>query len=129
MKSKKIISSAMKNFSKYYSILLLLSLTSVVSCATFQYGFDAQENSRFSTFDNLGIAKEDFLKQYGPPTNKSLYQETPAEKVEKLYYIERIKDFLVTTEFIFKNDVLKQMERIETRYQFPEIRDQREIRK
>jgi hypothetical protein len=125
MKSKKVISSAKKNLSKYHSILLVLIFTSFLSCAPLQYGFDAKENSKFSTFDNLGIAKQDFIKQYGPPTNKGLYQETPAKKVEKLYYTERIKDFLVTTEFIFENDVLKQMERVETRTNFSEIREKR----
>ena len=129
MKRKNVISSAKDNSSKYCLILLLLIFTSTLSCVPLQYGFDAQENSKFSTFDNLGIAKEDFLKKYGTPTNKSLYQKTPAKKVEKLYYTEKIKDFLVTTEFIFENDVLKQMERVETRNNFPEIRDQREIKK
>ena len=125
MKSKRLISSAKKNFPKYYSILLLLILTSFVSCAPLQYGFDAQESSKFSTFDNLGIAKEDFLEQYGTPTNKGMYQVTPARKVEKLYYTERIKDFLVTTEFIFENNVLKKMERVETRNNFQEFREKR----
>jgi len=104
-------------------ILLILALISVFSCAPIQYGFDAQENSKFSTFDDLGIAKEDFIKQYGHPTNKGLYQETPAKKVEKLYYTEKIKDFLVTTEFIFENNLLIQMERVETRNILKEIRD------
>jgi hypothetical protein len=127
MKRKNVISSAKNNSSKYYLILLLLIFTSTLSCVPLQYGYDAQENSNFSTFDNLGIAKQDFLKQYGPPTNKGLYQETPTKKVEKLYYTEKIKKFLVTTEFIFENDILKQMERVETRNNCPEIRDQREI--
>lgn len=72
------------------------------------------------------MAKEDFLKQYGLPTNKGLYKETSIRKVEKLYYTEKIKDFLVTTEFIFINDTLKQMERVETRNNFAEIREQLE---
>lgn len=109
--------------SKFSSILLIFSLILMFSCAPVQYGFDARENSKFSTFDNLGIAKEDFIKQYGLPTNKGLYQETSARKVERLYYTEKIKDFLVTTEFIFVSDTLKKMERVETRNNFTEIRE------
>ena len=113
--------------SKCSSILLILIFISLFSCAPVQYGFDARENSKFSTFDNLGIAKEDFIKQYGLPTNKGLYQETPAKKIEKLYFTEKIKDFLVTTEFIFENNILQQMERVETRNNFEEIREQLEM--
>jgi len=108
--------------SKYSSILLIFTLISVFSCTPVQYGFDARENSQFSTFDNLGIAKEDFLKQYGLPTNKGLSQEIPIRKAEILYYTEKIKDFLVTTEFIFINNTLTQMNRIETINNYAEIR-------
>ena len=129
MKSKNTNFDGKIFLSKCSSILLLFTLISVLSCTPLKYGFGAQENSKFSTFDNLGIAKEDFIKQYGPPTNKGLYQETPAKKVEKLYYTEKIKNFLVTTEFIFENDILKQMERVETRNNLEEIREQLEITK
>ena len=125
MKNKKSNIEGRIQFSKY--ILLIFTFVSILSCAPVQYGFDARENSKFSTFDNLGIAKEDFLKQYGLPTNKGLYQETSMRNVEKLYYTEKIKDFLVTTEFIFVNDTLKQMERVETRNNFAEIREQLEM--
>ncbi|MDT0644916.1 hypothetical protein RM553_18910 [Zunongwangia sp. F363] len=127
MKNKKYHFCGKIIITKCSSILIILTLVSVFSCAPVQYGFDARENSKFSTFDNLGIAKEDFIKQYGHPTNKGLYQETSAKKVEKLYYTEKIKDFLVTTEFIFENDNLKQMERVETRNNFQEIREQLEM--
>jgi len=127
MKNKKSNFDGKVILSKYSSILLIFTLISVFSCAPVQYGFDARENSKFSTFDNLSIAKEDFLKQYGLPTNKGLYQETSTRKVEKLYYTEKIKDFLVTTEFIFVNDTLKQMERVETRNNFAEIRERLEM--
>lgn len=121
MKTKKNNSDGIFILSKYSAILLIFTLISVFSCAPAQYGLDARENSKFSTFDNLGIAKEDFLKQYGLPTNKGLYQETSTRKVEIWYYTERIKDFLVTTEFIFVNDTLKQMERVETSNNLTEI--------
>lgn len=88
-----------------------------------QYGLDAQKTSRFSTFESLGIAKAEFIEQYGPPTNKGLYQRIPGHKVEKLYYTEKIKNFWVTTAFVFENDVLKQMERIDTDYNLPELQE------
>ncbi|MBJ7880621.1 hypothetical protein [Gelidibacter salicanalis] len=127
MKNKKHNYNGKSILSRCSSILLILALISVFSCAPLQYSFDARENSKFSTFDNLGIAKEDFIKQYGQPTNKGLYQQTQAKKVEKLYYTEKIKDFLVTTEFIFENNILKQMERVETRNNFQEIREHLEM--
>lgn len=99
--------------SKLVSILLICSLMTAFSCASVQYGFDARENSIFSTFDNLGIAKEDFIKQYGLPTNKAMSEEASGI-IERLYYTERIKDFLVTTEFIFLNNSLIKMERDES---------------
>jgi hypothetical protein len=55
-----------------------------------------------------------------------LYQETPFKKVEKLYYTEKVKSFLVTTEFVFENNILKQMERIETKNNLQEIQQQLE---
>lgn len=122
MKNKKGNFDGKVIISKYSSILLIFTLISVFSCTPVQYGFDARENSQFSTFDNLGIAKEDFLKQYGLPTNKGLSQEIPIRKAEILYYTEKIKDFLVTTEFIFINNTLTQMNRIETINNYAEIR-------
>lgn len=112
--------------SKSSFFLLFALLISVLSCVPVQYGLDARENSKFSTFNGLGITKGEFIERYGPPTNKGLYQETPAKKVEKLYYTEKVRSFLVTTEFIFENDSLKQMERVETRNNFEEIREQLE---
>jgi len=99
--------------SKLGSILLICSLMSVLSCNSIQYGFDAKANSKFSTFDNLGMAKNDFIEQYGLPTNKAMSEETSGI-IERLYYTERIADFLVTTEFIFLNDKLVKMERDES---------------
>lgn len=96
--------------SKLVSILLICSFITAFSCSSVQYGFDAREHSIFSKFNNLGIAKEDFIKQYGLPTNKAMSEEKSGI-VERLYYTERIKDFLVTTEFIFLNNSLKKMER------------------
>ncbi|MDT0676635.1 hypothetical protein [Autumnicola musiva] len=115
MKNRNFIFGVKDFILKCSFILLVLTLTSIQSCTSVQYGLDAQKTSKFSTFDDLGVSKEEFIKQYGPPTNKGLYQETPAEKIEKLYYTEKIKSFLVTTEFVFENNILKQMERVETK--------------
>lgn len=123
MKNKSINFKAKNVLTNCSLILLLLSLTSVISCATVQYGFDARGSSKFSTFDDLGIAKEEFIKQYGTPTNKGLYQMGTDKKIEKLYYTEQIKSFLVTTAFIFENNILKLMKRVETRNNFPEGRE------
>lgn len=126
MKRRGVNITAKSILSKYGFILLLVMFVPVFSCAPVQYGFDARANSKFSTFDGLGIAKEEFIKQYGPPTNKGMYQRTPAIKIEKLYYTEKIKSFLVTTEFIFEDNVLKKMERVETRNNFQEVKEQLE---
>lgn len=126
MKNRNINLNSKNIVSKCSFILLLLILTPVLSCTSVQYGLDAQNTSRFSTFDDLGIAKQEFIKQYGTPTNKGLFQEAPAKKVEKLYYTEKIKSFLVTTEFVFENNILKQMKRIETKNNLQEIQEQLE---
>ncbi|MBD8489205.1 hypothetical protein IFO69_10655 [Echinicola sp. CAU 1574] len=124
MKNRKVNFGGTMNLSIISFITLIFILSCFYSCTPVQYGFDAREYSKFSTFDNLGLSKEDFIKQYGPPTNKGLFQETSATKVEKLYYTEKIKDFLVTTRFIFVNNSLEQMERVETINNFTEIRGQ-----
>ncbi|WP_186758765.1 hypothetical protein [Echinicola salinicaeni] len=119
---RETVNSSISNF-----IVIIFLLISTLSCTPVQYGFDARENSKFSTFDNLGVSKEDFIKEYGFPTNKGMYQEGSVTKVEKLYYTEKVKDFLVTTRFIFVNDILEQMERVETINNFTEIRGQVEM--
>lgn len=92
------------------SAFLLCAFTLLSSCVALQYGIDTQKNSQFSTFDDLGIDKEEFIRQYGLPTSKSLYNES-GMKIETLYYTERVRGFLVTTEFHFVNNVLKRMEK------------------
>lgn len=93
------------------TISLLLSV-SISSCTSIQYGVDAQKKSSFSEFDDLGIAKEEFIKQYGIPTSKGLYKEGIV-KVERLYYTEKLRGFLVTTVFTFEDAILKEMKKVE----------------
>ncbi|KEO72668.1 hypothetical protein EL17_18190 [Anditalea andensis] len=94
------------------------------ACVPVRYGIDARRVSKFATFSELGIDKNAFIQQYGNPTNKGMYTVSEDKVIEKLYYTEKIRNFLVTTAFIFENDVLVQMERVDTRNDYQEILEQ-----
>ncbi len=72
--------------------------------------------SRFSNFDDLGITKKKFIKKYGDPTTKDLFQDDEKNIIETLYYIEEIdydlsKSTPIITAFHFKNGVLVKQEK------------------
>lgn len=126
MSNKSIISFTHPLTTPYIMGLLLISFISLNSCVPAQYGFDAQSNSKFATFSELGIDKDAFIHQYGMPTNKGLHATSEDNVIEKLYYTEKIRSFLVTTLFVFENNVLVQMERVETGNNPQEILEQLE---
>lgn len=76
------------------------------------------KSSQFSTFSEIGISKEAFINQFGPPNAKNMYLDSSKSKVEVLQYyeyLERNKPFissddfacvLLITRFTFKDGVL-----------------------
>lgn len=75
----------------------------LLSCAP-QYRINRQ-SSVFSSINELGSTKNDFISKYGSPINKDL-KENENKVIERLYYVEIIDAIIVTTSFTFLNDTL-----------------------
>lgn len=69
---------------------------------------DKNKNSVFADFEQLGMQKEDFLKQFGLPTTKDLYVDENNHAVEVLYYAEILEkgNVIVVTGLTFSNNQL-----------------------
>ena len=85
----------------------LLAFTFIVffllSCSP-QYKI-IRQSSVFSSINELGSAKNDFISKYGSPINKDI-KESENKVLERLYYVEIIDAIIVTTSFTFLNDTL-----------------------
>lgn len=81
----------------------------VVSLSAFtQNVIESKYSSVFANFNQLGISKEVFIKEFGNPTAKDMSYDQDKNKNEVLYYIENFKKegFLIITKFTFKNNEL-----------------------
>ncbi|MFT3903648.1 MAG: hypothetical protein QM727_10755 [Niabella sp.] len=99
----------LKHYKMRYFVILIITVLPLAfsNCSAYKHGNKTKIQSSFSNFDKIGISKREFLRLYGAPISKDLYIEK-GEKVETLYYAERIDKFIVVTGFKFKSDILKE---------------------
>jgi hypothetical protein len=86
-------------------IILLIGVFFIVS------GISAQKentSSKFVNFEELGIQKELFIKQFGKPICKDLQHDEDRNTIETLIYKEELEEgkSTVLTKFTFKNRIL-----------------------
>ncbi|MDM1348665.1 hypothetical protein HX017_17290 [Myroides marinus] len=94
---------------KLYYLIVPFLMASCSSVST-----PVKNESKFLNFITLGVSKEQIIEKYGNPLSIGV-----SENTEILYYSEKLKDFIVTTEFIFENKKLKEkkVSKIENSYQ------------
>lgn len=85
--------------------ILFISVFFIVS------GISAQKentSSKFVNFEELGIQKELFIKQFGKPISKDLKHDEDRNTIETLIYKEELEKgkSIVLTKFTFKNRIL-----------------------
>lgn len=99
----------MNMFIKFSAIaFIFILILNLSSCRVFQYGNEYPEVSRFNSINSVGIAKDDFIREYGQPNHKGIEMKQDTS-IERLYYTEKLKNTIVTTEFTFKNNKLSKM--------------------
>jgi len=59
-----------------------------------------RKSSVFSSINELGSAKNDFISKYGSPINKDL-KESENKVIERLYYVEIIEAINCNYQFYF----------------------------
>ncbi|EIJ37108.1 MULTISPECIES: hypothetical protein [Flavobacteriaceae] len=99
-----------KNFTNKYSHqLIIILICCLTSCKALEYGHNYPATSKFNDIETLTYSKEDFITTYGEPTCKTI-ETLDNIPNEKLFYVEKLKNVVVTTQFIFINDTIKKME-------------------
>ena len=98
-----------KFINKYSYQLIIILICCLSSCKALEYGHNYPATSKFNKIEHLAYSNKDFITTYGEPTCKTIetLDDIPNEK---LFYAERLKDVVVTTQFIFIKDTLKKME-------------------
>ncbi|MDM1397987.1 hypothetical protein HX049_12460 [Myroides odoratimimus] len=94
----------------YYLIVPFL----MASCSSLSTPNKNRNESKFSDFMTLGVSKQQLIEKYGNPLNTGV-----SENKEILYYSEKLNDYIITTEFTFENNKLKEKKvlKIENNYQ------------
>ena len=86
-------------------IILFISLFIIISSISAQ---EENTSSKFVNFEELGIQKELFIKQFGRPISKDLQYDEDENTIETLIYKEELEKgkTIVLTKFTFKNRIL-----------------------
>ena len=88
---------------------IFLLIFFLISLSAFSQNIiELKSSSIFVNFNQLGISKEMFIKEFGNPIDKDMRYDKERNINEVLYYIEKDKkeNLLIISEFIFKNDEL-----------------------
>lgn len=101
-------------YSQMKKSFFLLVFVVISSSAFTQNVIDSKISSVFANFNQLGVSKEIFIKEFGNPIAKDMSYDKDKNKNEVLYYIEKFKkeDFLIITKFTFINNELVEQKSI-----------------
>ena len=95
---------------KHFSIVFILLIYCLIAQTQIK---NKDDISIFSDFEQLGIQKEDFINQFGPPTAKDMAYDDHKNKIETLHYIEFLNvglidegKIILLTKFTFRNNEL-----------------------